>query len=204
MEFLVDGPGSAPQTLVLAHGAGAPMDSPFLAAVAAGIARGGFRVVRFEFPYMAERRATGVRRPPNSQKRLLDTWLIALRELGDPKQLVIGGKSLGGRMASLIADEVGARGLVVLGYPFHPPGKLDRLRTEHLRALATPTLILQGERDAFGSREEVAHYSLSSAIEMRWIPDGDHSWAPRAASGHTEESNLAIGVGAACDFLRML
>ena len=96
---------------------------------------------------------------------------------------------MGGRIASLIADEAGVRGLVCLGYPFHPVGKPDQLRVEHLRTIKTPTLIVQGERDTFGNREEVGRYELSSKIHIHWVHDGDHSFKPRKKSGRTEQQN---------------
>jgi predicted alpha/beta-hydrolase family hydrolase len=188
-------------TLVLAHGAGAPMDSPFMNAMAAGLAAGGVRVVRFEFPYMRRRRETGERRPPDREPALRAAWLAAIAELGGGGGLVIGGKSMGGRMASLVADEAGARGLVCLGYPFHPPGQEDRLRTAHLAALRTPALIVQGTRDPFGTPEEVAGYALAAGIEVVWMADGDHSFKPRVSSGRTERQNLEAAVAAVLGFL---
>jgi predicted alpha/beta-hydrolase family hydrolase len=198
-EFLFDGPAGAPVRVVLAHGAGAPMDSPFMARFAAGLAARGLAVARFEFPYMRSRRE-GVRRGPDRQGVLEEAWRAAIAELGGGAGLVIGGKSLGGRMASHVADEAGARGLLCLGYPFHPPGDAERLRTAHLRDLRTPTLIIQGTRDPFGGREEVAGYPLSPAIRVLWLEDGDHSWKPRRASGHSEGEHLERGIAAAADF----
>jgi len=195
----VDGPERAMETVVLAHGAGAPMDSPFLEYVAAGLAMRGLRVVRFEFPYMHARRADR-RPPPDRELVLLDRWRAVLAELGG-RPPVIGGKSLGGRMASLLADEVGARGLVCLGYPFHPPGKPQRLRVAHLESLRTPTLVVQGTRDALGSREEVASYRLSRSIRVHWVGDGDHSLKPRARSGRSERQNLDEAVDAVAQFV---
>jgi predicted alpha/beta-hydrolase family hydrolase len=195
----VDGPERAMETVVLAHGAGAPMDSPFLEYVAAGLAMRGLRVVRFEFPYMHARRADR-RPPPDREPVLLDRWRAVLAEL-DGRPPVIGGKSLGGRMASLLADEVGARGLVCLGYPFHPPGKPQRLRVAHLESLRTPTLVVQGTRDALGSREEVAGYRLSRSIRVHWVEDGDHSLKPRARSGRSERQNLDEAVDAVAQFV---
>jgi predicted alpha/beta-hydrolase family hydrolase len=199
----IDGAEGGGKTIVLAHGAGAPMDSPFLEHFARALARRDFRVVRFEFPYMNARRE-GRRRPPDRQPVLLDAWREVISELGGAERLVIGGKSLGGRMASLVADEVGARGLVCLGYPFHPPGKPDRLRVAHLENLRTPALIVQGERDALGSRDEVDGYRLSAAILVHWIADGDHSLKPRAKSGTTLAENLARGVEAVAEFVNGL
>jgi predicted alpha/beta-hydrolase family hydrolase len=104
-------------------------------------------------------------------------------------------------MASLLADEVGARGLVCLGYPFHPPGKPQRLRVAHLGSLRTPTIVVQGTRDALGSREEVAGYRLSRSIRVHCIEDGDHSLKPRARSGRSERQNLDEAVDAVAQFV---
>ena len=194
-----DGPEDAAEAIVLAHGAGAPMDSPFLEHFARGLAARGLRVVRFEFPYMSAWRE-GRRPPPDREPVLLDHWRAVLAALGGEPP-VIGGKSLGGRMASLLADEVGARGLVCLGYPFHPPGKPERLRVAHLERLRTPTLLVQGTRDALGSCEEVTSYRLSRSIRVRWIEDGDHSLKPRARSGRTERQNLDEAVDAVASFV---
>ena len=189
--ILFDGAKDAPYIICLAHGAGAPMDSPFMHATAEGLAKRGLRVARFEFPYMAERRLTQTKKPPNRIPALLKIWNTVIAELGFPSRLIIGGKSLGGRMASMVADEAGVAGLVCLGYPFHSPGKPaspDRL--EHLESLKTPTLICQGTRDLFGRQEEVSGYKLSSQIFIHWLTDGDHSLNPRKKSGRTAEQNL--------------
>ncbi|HEV7671778.1 MAG TPA: alpha/beta fold hydrolase [Thermoanaerobaculia bacterium] len=201
--FLWNGPDDASITLILAHGAGAPMDSSFLEKFAKGLADRGIRVARFEFPYMHARREGGSGRAPDRTPVLLDSWRAAYAavqaEAAGP--VAIGGKSLGGRMASMIADEVSAAGLVCLGYPFHPPGQLEKLRTAHLAALTTPTLIAQGTRDPFGTREEVAGYTLSPAIRIEWIESGEHSWKPLARSGRTEAQNLEAGIEAVAVFL---
>jgi uncharacterized protein len=203
-DYRVDGPQDAAATVVLAHGAGAPMDSPFMNRVAAGLADRGFRVVRFEFPYMAKRREGGKRGAPDRPPVLLERWKDVVASLGGGKRLVVGGKSMGGRIASMIADEVGARGLVCFGYPFHPPGDPSRLRTAHLETLATPALILQGTRDAFGNREDVATYKLSGAIRLHWLEGGDHSFKPPAGSGRTEKQNVEEAIGAAAEFVEGL
>jgi predicted alpha/beta-hydrolase family hydrolase len=187
-ELLFDGPKDAQQTIVLAHGAGAGMDTPFMNAFATGLAGRGLRIARFEFPYMAGYRKTGNRKPPDREPVLRETWMRVVDMLGGAR-LIMGGKSMGGRIASMIADEAGVEGLVCLGYPFHPVGKPTNLRIEHLKNITTPTLILQGERDPFGSRDEVATYRLSSAIRVQWIEDGDHSLKPRKTSGRTQQQN---------------
>lgn len=196
-----DGPGKAPITLALTHGAGGPVDDPFLETFVGHLVARGIGVVRFEFPYMAKRRADGRRRAPDRLPMLLGTWRSVIEALGGGAGLAIGGKSLGGRMASLVADEAGVRALVCLGYPFHPAGKPDRLRTAHLESLRTPTLIVQGSRDSLGTRDEVAGYALSSAIRFHWLEDGDHSFRPRKRSGHTWEGHLAEAASACADFL---
>jgi predicted alpha/beta-hydrolase family hydrolase len=202
--FLTDGSASAKSMLVLAHGAGAPMDSPFMTTIAEGVAASGVRVVRFEFPYMQRRRASGKGGAPDPERVLMRTWRDVISELGGGKQLIIGGKSLGGRIASMVADEAEARGLICLGYPFHAPGKPERARTQHLEALETPALILQGARDSFGSPDDVKHYRLSKAIRIEWIDDGDHSFKPRARSGRTEAENLRHAIQLVSDFIAQL
>ena len=201
-EFLFDGPDNAPLTVLLAHGAGAAMDSPFMEAFATGLAGHGYRVVRFEFPYMAERRKSGRKPPPNTARVLLDTWTAAIGALGDPGKIIIGGKSLGGRTASLVADGAGVRGLVCLGYPFQAPGRApDGARVRHLATLRTPTLILQGTRDPFGGTEQVSGFDLSPAIGLYWLEDGDHGFKPRKSSGRTEQQNRDRGIAAIAGFL---
>lgn len=195
VEFLTDGPGDAAATLILAHGAGAPMDSEFMNVVAAGIAAAGIRVLRFEFPYMRVRRDTGKARPPDREAILLDTWRTAVRECGGTP--FIGGKSMGGRMASMVADELGVAGLICLGYPFHPPGKPEKTRTAHLEALQTRALIVQGTKDAFGTRDDVAGYALSPQIALRWIEGGNHDLR---AAGRDRSETWAMAAALAAEF----
>ena len=173
MEFLEDGPADSARTLILAHGAGGAMDSEFMNVVAGGIGAGGVRVLRFEFPYMRARRADGKSRAPDREAVLLESWREAIRECGSDRPY-IGGKSMGGRMASMVADEMRVAGLICLGYPFHPPGRPERLRTAHLGPLKSRALIVQGTKDAFGTRDDVAGYELSSSIDFHWIEGGNH------------------------------
>ncbi|MEY2748145.1 MAG: hypothetical protein RLZZ168_161 [Cyanobacteriota bacterium] len=208
---LVSEPSSPPAAvLLLAHGAGAPMDSPFMAAMAEGLAACGWRVVRFEFPYMAGRRQGGPRRAPDRMPKLEQAFCEQVQResqrhaAGLP--LFIGGKSMGGRVASLVADGLASaldlRGCLCLGYPFHPPGKPEALRTAHLQGLRTPTLILQGERDAFGRRGEVEAYPLGERVALGWIPSGDHSFKPTRSSGLSEAEAWGMAVQAADAFLQ--
>ena len=203
-EMLVDGPRSSTPTIVLAHGAGAPMDSPFMETIARGLAHERIRVARFEFPYMRARRIAGKRGAPDREPVLMAAWREAIELLGGGAQVVVGGKSMGGRIASMVADEAGARGVVCLGYPFHPPGKPPGPRLKHLKVLRTRALIVQGTRDSFGGRAEVEGYDLSRRIRLEWIEDGDHSFKPRARSGRTEAENLAAAIGLVRDFMRQI
>jgi uncharacterized protein len=202
MEFLFDGPADAATAVLLAHGAGAGMDSAAMTAAAAALGRAGLRVARFEFGYMAARR-TGTRRPPPRADTLTGEFVAAVEALAAPR-LLVGGKSMGGRVASLCVDALaprGVRGLVCLGYPFHPPGKPAELRTAHLATLATPALICQGTRDPFGTREEVAAYALSPAIELLWLEDGDHDLKPRkGVSGFSHADHLGTVAAAVAAF----
>ncbi|MBB5666314.1 alpha/beta hydrolase family protein [Rhizobium leguminosarum] len=193
--YLLQGPQDARFTILLAHGAGAPMDSASMTAAAQALAGAGFRVVRFEFAYMAARR-TGDRKPPPRAETLNPEYEAAIAELGVDGPLIIGGKSMGGRVASMIAGDLHGRGkiagLLCLGYPFHPPGQPTKLRTAHLKGLVTPALICQGTRDEFGTREEVPGYDLSDRIEILWLEDGDHDLKPRKTiSGFSAADHLA-------------
>jgi predicted alpha/beta-hydrolase family hydrolase len=202
LKLLWLGPSASDEgALVLAHGAGAGMHSPFMEAFAEGLAERGIAVCRFEFPYMREMAASGRRRPPDPEPVLRRCWSEVVHRM-DGRPLIIGGKSLGGRIASLIADGSGAAGLVCLGYPFHPPARPDRTRTAHLAELRTPALICQGTRDPFGSFTEVGGYDLSSAITIHWLADGDHSLKPRRASGRTAGDNWSEAIDRIASFAR--
>lgn len=179
------------------------MDTPFMNWFALALAAQDIRVARFEFPYMADRRRTGSKRPPDRQPVLLETWRDVVRVLG-AESLLIGGKSMGGRMASLVADELEVQGLVCLGFPFHAPGRPPGDRIDHLADLATPSLICQGSRDPFGTREEVADYALAPGIEMYWLEDGNHDLVPRRASGRTREQNWGEAELAIIGFMKDL
>lgn len=203
LQYLINGPGQAVQTIILAHGAGAGMDTPFMETMANGLAEHRFKVVRFEFPYMQEIRKTGKKKAPNPAKLLLETWREVIRHFGS-EGLIIGGKSMGGRIASMVADEMNTAGLVCLGYPFHPPGKPGNTRTEHLKKIKTPTIILQGERDTFGTPQDVEGYVLSKNIRLEWLPDGDHSFKPRKKSGVTLDENMEKAVKAITAFAHAL
>ncbi|MGI9877470.1 alpha/beta fold hydrolase [Vibrio chagasii] len=190
--IIIDGEDN-PITFIFAHGAGAGMDHDFMQSVAKGLAFKGIRVVRFNFPYMIKRAEDGKRRPPDRAPKLLEAYQEIIEQT-DADKLVIGGKSMGGRMASHLSELDKVAAMACLGFPFHPPGKPENYKGEHLASLQKPCLILQGERDTFGKREEFAGFDLSDSIRVEFIPDGDHSFKPRKSSGYTEQQNIALTV----------
>jgi predicted alpha/beta-hydrolase family hydrolase len=209
LSFILEtGPRNAPCHLILAHGAGTGISSPFFASMTELVAEHGISVTSFEFEYMASRR-TGAKRPPPKAEALTSQYRDVVRSLAKDRKgnrkTVIGGKSLGGRVASLIADELYEQGqitgLVCLGYPFHPPNTPEKLRTAHLETLKCPALIVQGERDPFGNRKEIEALSLSKTIAFTWADDGDHDFGPRGRSGFTRKGNLAAAADAIAAFI---
>jgi uncharacterized protein len=208
VDLLTAGPADAAARFLCAHGAGAGMETAFLKAVAGLLAERGIATLRFEFSYMAARRHGGGRKPPPRAERLVAEYRAAVDAVPPGAPLLIGGKSMGGRVASLLADELYSAsriaGLACLGYPFHPPNKPDQLRTAHLLGLACPTLIVQGDRDPFGNRAEVEGYDLSRAIRIHWADDGDHDLGPRGGSGFTRKGNLAAAADAVATFAKSL
>ncbi|MCQ8868551.1 alpha/beta fold hydrolase [Vibrio splendidus] len=197
---IIDGENN-PITFVFAHGAGVGMDHEFMQSVAKGLAFKGIRVIRFNFPYMIKRAEDGKRRPPDRAPKLLEAYQDIIEQC-DADKLVIGGKSMGGRMASHLSEVDKVAAMACLGFPFHPPGKPEKYKGEHLAELQKPCLILQGERDTFGKREEFADFDLSDSIRVEFIPDGDHSFKPRKSSGYTEQQNIALTVEKLSAFIK--
>ena len=206
--------------LVLAHGAGAGKEHEFMQTMSALFVERNIDVVLFNFPYMQTIKETGKRRPPDKADKLLQHFHDVVThietscvETSTVKQTdaenahaslptFIGGKSMGGRMATMIAEDMpSVKGAIAFGYPFHPPGKPEKTRTDHLQAVNKPLLIVQGERDTFGTKSEVAEYALCPSIEISFLADGDHSFKPRKASGLTQEAHIKTAVDMACDFI---
>lgn len=187
-DLLIQGPKNSKRKFIFAHGAGAPMDSDWMNDLTKILVSKGIQVIRFEFPYMRERRISGKKRPPNTTKILIETWKKVFELVGGDSY--IGGKSMGGRIASLISDELKPKGLICLGFPFHAPGKEPKERIIHLKDIKTKSLIIQGQRDSMGTQEEVLNYELSKKIKVHFLEDGDHSLKPRKKSGFTLEQHL--------------
>ncbi|WP_309485733.1 alpha/beta family hydrolase [Halomonas sp. DQ26W] len=198
----VEGDGSAGR-LLIAHGAGAGQGSPFMSQLRAGLAEHGVQTLAVEFAYMQRMQKEAKRFPPPRIDRLveeLSAWcdILTHPELGG---FWLGGKSMGGRAASLLAARDQAAGLILCGYPFHPPGKPESLRLSHWPLLACPTLVLQGSRDPFGNAEEIEGYRLGDNVAVHLLEDGDHDWKPRRASGLTQEGLIAQAAGAIAAFM---
>ena len=183
--------------LILAHGAGAPADSTFMEELSVALEREGIGTIRFEFPYMQKRRQDGKKRPPDREPVLLEYFSGVIdrvrAELGSTSLILVGGKSMGGRMASILAsrrDDID--GVICFGYPFHPPGKLDRWRTAHFRDLNCPILVLQGTRDPFGKPDELAdHQRDLEAIDLRWLEGGNHDFQTLKSQPQTQSELIA-------------
>lgn len=205
MEFLLNGDEPGRTTILLAHGAGAAMDTPWMTTTAEALASRGFRVARFEFSYMAARRTGGSKRPPAKAETYVPEYLAAIDALLCGGPLLIGGKSMGGRVASLAAQDLcnagRIKGLICLGFPFHPPGKPEKTRCGHLTGITCPTLICQGTRDQFGTREEVEDYALSPSVDLCWLMDGDHDLKPRKRlTGRSLDEHLATVAERICSW----
>jgi uncharacterized protein len=180
--------------LVLAHGAGAGERHPFMVTVARGLAQRGVDVVTFDFPYMHEKRRVPDKAPV-LEAAFRETIVRARAQVGTEHSVFIGGKSMGGRMATHLAAQGldGLKGVVALGYPLHPPGKPDQLRVAHLPAIRVPVLIVQGERDAFGTPNELKSVvdSLPARITLHVVAYGDHSLAVAKSAGVSQKDVYA-------------
>jgi predicted alpha/beta-hydrolase family hydrolase len=189
-------------TFVFAHGAGAGQNSEFMQVVAKGLTNLGINVVRFNFAYMQLAEELGKRRPPERADKLLAQFNAVLSDVDCNLPIFIGGKSMGGRMASMLLEESNALGCICMGYPFHPPGKPEKLRTAHLEKMSKPILILQGERDSFGTRDEIGTYDLSAQIQLSYLADGDHSFKPRKASGFALDGHINLAITQTAEFIK--
>jgi len=212
MDFIFDGPVDGP-LFVFTHGAGAAANSDFMNYIAQGLGNEGVRVARFNFDYMQQRLETGSRRPPERAPKLIAQFIAKLAEFEQP--MVIGGKSMGGRMASLLMAEMTEqniskepvlfnnkiKGVACLGFPFHPSNKPESLRTEHFQHIQVPVFIAQGERDKLGNKVEVASYALNKEIEFFWLEDGDHDLKPRVKSGFNHQAHLEATIKAMAQFI---
>ena len=206
-EFLVNSPENRPKAIFLfAHGAGNGMSTPFMETIAKGITRAGVRVVRFHFPYMEEMVRSGKQTAPNGGgilrkcfSEVITHWIE--RENIPGKSIIIGGKAMGARAASKIADDHKVAGVICFGYPFHPPRKPNSYRIKNLQTTQTPTLICQGERDPKGRLEEIQRLNLSTSVQFHWLTDGDSDFKPRKNSVKTLDENMNETIEASNNFI---
>lgn len=201
-EVRLDQPEHPKALLLLAHGAGAPMDSPFMNQLCQALLAQAVTVIRFEFTYMQQRRADGRRRPPPAINTLVDEYQHMIQAVGawqtasphvQSLPLWLAGKSMGGRVATLVAAQQASEsyaGVAVFGYPFHPPGKPENTRIAHFGQCSVPVHIFQGTRDPFGRPEEVADYCLPATVTLHWLATGNHDAEPTKKSGISQQALL--------------
>ncbi|UES56604.1 alpha/beta hydrolase [Roseibium aggregatum] len=203
-DFLWNRPETPPvATLLLAHGAGAAMDSTFMNKLAAALASQGIAAARFEFAYMAGRRTGGPKKPPPRADKLIAEFQTALQSVLSQSDgpLLIGGKSMGGRVAAMLAGGGSlpgrAKGVACFGYPFHPTGKADaEWRLQPLQDAKRPVLVLQGDRDPFGSKAELDEVTLPAHVSLTYLEDGNHDFGPRGKSPATLDGNIKLAAEA--------
>ncbi|QYJ91112.1 alpha/beta fold hydrolase [Shewanella halotolerans] len=192
--------------VLLAHGAGANMAHDFMTQMAERLAAQGLGVIRFNFPYMRSNAIDGKRRPPDRAPKLIKDFSLLIetvREVYKPKHLIVMGKSMGGRMAAILAGEQAVDGVICLGYPFVPP-KGGEPRLEPIAECQAPLLVIQGERDKFGAKGQVEPWLAPFNAKLQWLTDGDHSFLPRKSSGTTQSANLDLAVSHSIKFIRGL
>ncbi|CTQ45154.1 alpha/beta family hydrolase [Roseibium aggregatum] len=211
-DFLWTRPETPPvATLLLAHGAGAAMDSAFMNKLAAALSSQGIAAARFEFAYMAGRRTGGPKKPPPRADKLIAEFQTALQSVLSQSDgpLLIGGKSMGGRVAAMLAGGGSlpgrAKGVACFGYPFHPTGKADaEWRLQPLQDAKRPVLVLQGDRDPFGSKAELDEVTLPAHVSLTYLEDGNHDFGPRGKSPATLDGNIKLAAEAVRAFVDRL
>ncbi|WP_299787211.1 alpha/beta fold hydrolase [uncultured Shewanella sp.] len=204
-ECIVDGDMSG-TVIIFTHGAGANMHSDFMNEMAEGLTAAGFGVIRFNFPYMRANGIDGKRRPPDRAPKLVKDFNLhieAIRAEFAPERIILMGKSMGGRMAAIVAGDTQVDGVICLGYPFIPL-KGGEPRLEPIEKSKAPVCVIQGERDKFGAKGVVDTWPVMNKVSLHWLTDGDHSFAPRKSSGTTQEANLAAAISYSTDFIRGL
>jgi hypothetical protein len=202
MKIRIDSPSNPFAQLILSHGAGADKDSEFMHSMAGLLCQKGIKVVRFDFPYMLAAREKQKRQLPNKMPVLIDDFLEIIATADNNLPLFVGGKSMGGRVATLLPKIQTVKGIICLGYPFHPPGKPEKLRTEHLVSSNMATLIIQGERDTFGNRQQIGEYSLPATIAIKYLGAADHSFVPLKSSGYSIEQHMHTAANHIVEFMQ--
>lgn len=185
---------------IFAHGAGADKNHPFMDNFSSLLNEQNISVIRFNFPYMDKRLVDGKKYPPNRMPILENCYesLLADYLVSKPLEIpvFIGGKSMGGRVAATLSKQQfkQVKGVVCIGYPFHPQKNPENLRLTPLQETTLPILILQGDRDALGNKEEIENYTISSLCELYYFEDGDHDLKPRVKSGFTHIQHIKTAI----------
>jgi predicted alpha/beta-hydrolase family hydrolase len=197
-EFAYQGPKrGADRAVLLAHGAGADMHAATLTTVADALADAKVPSLRFNFPYRAAGRKAPDRQPVLEASVREAAAELAARAKVPPARCVLGGRSMGGRICSMVAadsiDPLPAFGLVLLGYPLHPPGKADQLRVDHFKRITAPSLFVSGTRDAFGTPAELKRQvkKVKGPVSFHWVETGDHGFKTLKSSGISAAAALA-------------
>lgn len=175
--------------MLLAHGAGAGADSDFMQQLSALLVKHNIEVWRFNFAYMQRFITTGKRSLPDKMPALQQEFSQAINRCPEDLPLFIAGKSMGGRVATLLHEQMRVKAVFAFGYPFHAPKK-PNWRTEHFNKLMCPVFIMQGERDAFGDKTELTDKGWPK-LSIKWLADGDHDFKPRVKSGYNQHLLLA-------------
>ena len=192
---------------ILAHGAGAPSNSDWMKLLVSEIKKQSndeIKITLFNFPYMTRRLRENKKIPPDRMPKLIDEWSKQILKTNKKLPLFIGGKSMGGRVATLLDFpklDTNINGIINFGFPFHAPGKLPGDRISHLENFKIPCLINQGERDPMGSITEIEDYKLSKNITVNFLQDGNHDLKPRVKSGKTLEDNITAAVKSMINFI---
>jgi predicted alpha/beta-hydrolase family hydrolase len=198
---------NAKALVIFAHGAGADMNHEYMEVLTHLMNEQHLNVLRFNFPYMDKRKLDGKRRPPDRMPVLIDCYQSLITNVKTDLPIFIGGKSMGGRVAATLANNKlftgvhNIQGVICLGYPFHPIKKTDNLRLLPLQETQLPVLILQGDRDALGSKEEVNSYEISPRCQVHFFNDGDHDLKPRVKSGNTLAQHQQAAVSLVRSFI---
>jgi len=203
ISLLMDFVDNAKAMVVFAHGAGADKSSDFMQEFTQLLNDQQFSVLRFNFNYMDKRLVDGRRYPPERMPKLLTCFEQVIADLETDLPIFLMGKSMGGRVAATLAEKplAGVNGIVCLGYPFHPQKQPEKLRLEPLQNTKQPILIIQGDRDALGNKDEISSYQFSSLCQLQYVADGDHNLKPRVKSGFTHRQHLATAAQSIVKFI---
>ncbi|MBL4608380.1 MAG: hypothetical protein JKY01_11215 [Pseudomonadales bacterium] len=202
--YLINGINNGGLTLVLSHGLNSSVNGPFMEKMTDGLAAHGFKVIRFEFPFMVEGRLNDAPVYIENTASLESHWKKVVSELGTPEKLVIGGKCIAAFAASRVADQLGVRGVIGLGFPFVSPDPDLILDQNHLKSMRTPTMIIQGSDDPLGSSANVDDSVFSHTTSLHWLENAGHNFIPSKNSKKSHDENILDAMEWIAEFLDFL